>query len=223
MDDGIGTMKIGIVGCAGRMGRMLVAEVLSTDGAVLSGGSEAPGSEFIGRDVAALAGAEAAGIKVGDDTGALFQASDVIIDFTVPAATVKHAAMAGETGNALIAAYLAKAGAKYPDLPPLLSSAGTKAAQEAQDKMVLIQVGDTAHPPTKANIDTFQNLAWVKVWNQADNSFGSAITNAAKANVAGGARLIDWITDSMRTLKELRDFTRDNFSHLVNINALKAG
>jgi len=102
MDDGIGTMKIGIVGCAGRMGRMLVAEVLSTDGAVLSGGSEAPGSEFIGRDVAALAGAEAAGIKVGDDTGALFQASDVIIDFTVPAATVKHAAMAGETGNALI-------------------------------------------------------------------------------------------------------------------------
>ncbi len=95
-------MKIGIVGCAGRMGRMVVAEVLSTDGAELAGGTEQPGSEFIGRDVAALAGMEAAGVEVGDDAGALFEASGVVIDFTVPDATVVHAGLAGENGRALI-------------------------------------------------------------------------------------------------------------------------
>ena len=103
-------MKIGIVGCAGRMGRMVAAEVLATDGVELAGGTEAPGSDFIGQDVAALAGmgagAEAVGIapgiKIGGDAGALFQDSDVVIDFTVPAATAGHAGLAGGTGCALI-------------------------------------------------------------------------------------------------------------------------
>jgi len=103
-------MKIGIVGCAGRMGRMVVAEVLTTDGVELAGGTEAPGSDFIGQDVAALAGmgagAEAVGIapgiKIGGDAGALFQDSDVVIDFTVPAATAGHAGLAGGNGCALI-------------------------------------------------------------------------------------------------------------------------
>ena len=99
-------MKIGIVGAAGRMGRMVVAEVLSTDGAELAGGTEQPGSDWIGQDVAALAGmgagAEAVGLTVGDDAGALFQASDGVIDFTQPAATAEHAGLAGENGRALI-------------------------------------------------------------------------------------------------------------------------
>ena len=89
-------MKIGIIGCGGRMGRMLVAEVLATDGADLAGGTEQPGNEVIGQDVAVLAGQEAAGITIGDDAPALFEAADVVIDFTVPAATVAHAGLAAE-------------------------------------------------------------------------------------------------------------------------------
>jgi len=96
-------MKIGIVGCAGRMGRMLVATVLETAGADLAGGTEQPGSEAIGQDVAVLAGGDTTGLAVGDDPAALFQQSDVVIDFTAPAATVAHAAMAAETGTALVA------------------------------------------------------------------------------------------------------------------------
>ena len=42
-------MKIGIVGCAGRMGQMLVREILATDGCALAGGTEALGSDMIGR------------------------------------------------------------------------------------------------------------------------------------------------------------------------------
>jgi len=95
-------MKIGIVGCAGRMGRMLVGQVLATDGVDLAGGTEQPGSEFAGQDLALLAGHAAAGIAIGDDTRTLFEACDTVIDFTVPAATAEHARLAGETGTALI-------------------------------------------------------------------------------------------------------------------------
>ena len=95
-------MKIGILGCAGRMGRMLVAQVLATEGAELAGGTEAPGSEFAGQDITQLAGHEPAGLVVGDDTRALFEASDAVIDFTVPAATAIHAVLAEDTATALI-------------------------------------------------------------------------------------------------------------------------
>ena len=35
-------MKVGVVGCAGRMGQMLVREVIKTEGCELSGGTEEP-------------------------------------------------------------------------------------------------------------------------------------------------------------------------------------
>ncbi|MEX2451711.1 MAG: 4-hydroxy-tetrahydrodipicolinate reductase [Rhodospirillales bacterium] len=95
-------MKIGIVGCAGRMGRMLVSEVLAEDGLALAGGAESPGHAALGQDVAALAGAEAAGIAVSDDIAALFAASDAVIDFTVPATAQTHAKLAADHGAALV-------------------------------------------------------------------------------------------------------------------------
>lgn len=93
-------MRIGIVGCAGRMGRMLVGEVAETAGAELAGGTEAPGGAAVGRDILALAGAGEGGPAVGDDPAALFAAADVVIDFTVPDATALHARLAGEHGTA---------------------------------------------------------------------------------------------------------------------------
>jgi len=95
-------MKIGIVGCAGRMGRLLVAEVLATSGCGLAGGSERPDSPAIGQDVAALAGGQPAGIAVTGDADRLFAAADVVVDFTVPAATVRHAELAAARGTAMV-------------------------------------------------------------------------------------------------------------------------
>ena len=94
-------MKIGIVGCAGRMGRMLIQEVLRTPGAALAGGTE-PAGAAVGQDLGILVGATAAGVVVTSDTKALFAASDAVIDFTVPDATMRHAVIAGDTGKALI-------------------------------------------------------------------------------------------------------------------------
>ncbi|MEK9726420.1 MAG: 4-hydroxy-tetrahydrodipicolinate reductase, partial [Rhodospirillaceae bacterium] len=95
-------MRIGIVGSGGRMGRMLTQAVLETDGAELAGGTEAPGSPLLGADPGEMAGAGATGLAIGDDAGALFAASDAVIDFTIPAATLAHAAMAAESGTALV-------------------------------------------------------------------------------------------------------------------------
>ncbi|MEK9901666.1 MAG: 4-hydroxy-tetrahydrodipicolinate reductase [Rhodospirillaceae bacterium] len=95
--------KIGIVGAGGRMGQMLVRVVAETDGCVLAGASEAPGAPHLGADPGVLAGVGASDVTITDDAAALFASVDVVIDFTVPAATATHAALAAEAGCALVA------------------------------------------------------------------------------------------------------------------------
>jgi len=95
-------MKIGILGCGGRMGRMLVQAVLDTEGAQLAGGSDREGSDAVGTDLGQMIGRGPLGLTVGSDPRALVAASDVLIDFTAPAATLAHAALAAERGKVLI-------------------------------------------------------------------------------------------------------------------------
>ncbi len=92
-------LKIGIVGCGGRMGRMLVTEVTKTNGAAICGGTEPEGSPLVGKDVGALAGVETLNINVTTDPRELFGKCHAVIDFTSPAATVEHAALAAEYGK----------------------------------------------------------------------------------------------------------------------------
>ena len=83
-------MKIGILGCAGRMGQILVREVLKTKGCELSGGTEEPNNTALGEDVASYAGLPACGHRISGDPENLFEKSDIVIDFTLPAATSAH-------------------------------------------------------------------------------------------------------------------------------------
>ena len=55
-------MKIAVMGAAGRMGRELVRAIAADPGCRLSGGTEAPGSPDVGRDLGELAGLGANGI-----------------------------------------------------------------------------------------------------------------------------------------------------------------
>jgi len=117
-------MKIGIVGCAGRMGRMLMEAVMDAEGCALSGGSERPESDFIGRDPGEMLGRRPLGIGITADSRALFAASDAVIDFTAPSATLAHALIAAELGKVLVVgttglskedeARLAEAGRRVP-------------------------------------------------------------------------------------------------------------
>ena len=96
------TLRIGLVGAAGRMGATLVREITGRPGVCLSGATERPGAEALGRDVGSLAGLEPLGLAITADAAALFATSDVVIDFTAPAATMAHAALAAEHGVPLV-------------------------------------------------------------------------------------------------------------------------
>jgi 4-hydroxy-tetrahydrodipicolinate reductase len=95
-------MKIAVVGAAGRMGQMLVRRIAATEGMTLGGASESPNSNAIGRDAGELAGLEACGVKITQDSAAAIAAGNTVIDFTVPAATVAHAKIAAEKGVAMV-------------------------------------------------------------------------------------------------------------------------
>jgi 4-hydroxy-tetrahydrodipicolinate reductase len=95
-------IAIGITGCSGRMGRMLIAEVHGTSGCRVAAGIEAKGNPAVGRDLGDLAGLGALGIAAGDDPAALFASCDVAIDFTAPDATAAHAAEARRQGKPLV-------------------------------------------------------------------------------------------------------------------------
>ena len=94
--------RIGVVGCAGRMGRSNIAAILATERAVLAGGTEKPGSAWVGRDIGGLIGADDLGLSVSNDPKRLFENSDVVVDFTAPAASIGHAELAAESGTALV-------------------------------------------------------------------------------------------------------------------------
>ena len=49
-------MRLAVMGAAGRMGQTLTRAVHAAPGCVVAGGTEAPGSEAIGKDVGELAG-----------------------------------------------------------------------------------------------------------------------------------------------------------------------
>ncbi len=95
-------IKLGVVGCSGRMGRTLMRLIAEADGLALAGGTERPGHAALGEDLGTLAGAAALGLAVTDDAAALFATADVVLDFTVPAASLAHAALAADTGTALV-------------------------------------------------------------------------------------------------------------------------
>jgi len=90
------TFGIGVVGAGGRMGQMLVAEIAGTAGCRLAGATEQKGSKALGRDAGELAGVGALGVAVAADADALFANADAVIDFTAPAASVAHAALAAK-------------------------------------------------------------------------------------------------------------------------------
>lgn len=80
-------LNIAIAGCAGRMGRQLVAAAL-TEQHTVSGGSEAPGGAALGDDLGRLAGQDPIGVVATDTIAKAATGAAVWIDFTVPSATL---------------------------------------------------------------------------------------------------------------------------------------
>lgn len=93
-------MRIGVIGCAGRMGRTNLREVLGTPGVSLAGGVERPGHPALGQDLGVLAGLDPIGVAAGEDVAALARTAEALIEFSTPEATLAHAALCAEAGCA---------------------------------------------------------------------------------------------------------------------------
>lgn len=95
-------MKIGIIGCAGRMGKTLIQQVLDTEGAELAAGSVRKDEDALGKDLGLLVGREVLGIHAVENADEVFQKSDAVIDFTVPENSLANARLAAKHGKVLV-------------------------------------------------------------------------------------------------------------------------
>lgn len=96
------TIKVAITGASGRMGRALTCAIAENPNAELIGALEQEGSSAVGSDSGLLAGCGENGVEISDNFASAFDGADVIIDFTIPQATLVFAEYASETGTAHI-------------------------------------------------------------------------------------------------------------------------
>ncbi|AXI48263.1 4-hydroxy-tetrahydrodipicolinate reductase [Sulfitobacter sp. SK012] len=90
------TTGIAITGVSGRMGQMLVHEVLQNPHTHLAGAIERAGHDWVGRDLGACMGVADLGLLVTDDPLEGIKDAQAIIDFTAPAATLEFATLAAQ-------------------------------------------------------------------------------------------------------------------------------
>lgn len=95
-------VKIGIIGCMGRMGKALTSEVLGSKDAILVGGTEMPDHSLIGENIKHPLTGEPTDIILTSDAEALIKSADVILDFTCPTATLMHASLAQKYKTAMV-------------------------------------------------------------------------------------------------------------------------
>ncbi|MCT8580410.1 4-hydroxy-tetrahydrodipicolinate reductase [Glaesserella parasuis] len=86
------TLKIGVVGAGGRMGRQLIQAVNNAEGVELGAAFERKGSSLVGADAGELAGIGHLGVTVTDDLTSQLNHFDLLIDFTRPEGTLEHIA-----------------------------------------------------------------------------------------------------------------------------------
>src|SRR6202789_4633383 len=91
-------MRLIVAGAGGRMGRALTRVISQTEGAVLAGALEAPGSELLGKDAGVLAGLPANGVELSADLWSMSANADGILHSTVPAAPIANVAIAAQRG-----------------------------------------------------------------------------------------------------------------------------
>jgi 4-hydroxy-tetrahydrodipicolinate reductase len=97
------TIRIGITGAAGRMGRTLIEAIDQAGGELaLAAAIEQPQSSLIGADSGELSGQGKNGIAVVGSLAEVIDQIDVLIDFTVPAATLANLAHCTQHGVAIV-------------------------------------------------------------------------------------------------------------------------
>jgi len=95
-------VKVAVAGAAGRMGKTIIEVIHETDGAELAAAIEVQGSSLIGADAGEVAGVGKLGITITDNLDQAADHFDVLIDFTVPQATMGNLEACRRHGKAMV-------------------------------------------------------------------------------------------------------------------------
>ncbi|MEO0943856.1 MAG: 4-hydroxy-tetrahydrodipicolinate reductase, partial [Pseudomonadota bacterium] len=85
-----------VTGASGRMGQMLIREVVASEQAKLVGAVDRSGHDWVGQDIGIAMGGSSLGVVVNDNAAEAISQADIVIDFTTPEATLVHASLAAE-------------------------------------------------------------------------------------------------------------------------------
>jgi 4-hydroxy-tetrahydrodipicolinate reductase len=89
-------IKVVVTGATGRMGQMLVQQILADKKLSLFGATERPNHKKIGFDIGDIIKSKKTGVIITDDFIPLFAKTDAVIDFSLPKATVVHSKYAAQ-------------------------------------------------------------------------------------------------------------------------------
>jgi 4-hydroxy-tetrahydrodipicolinate reductase len=92
------TAQVVVAGAAGRMGNRIVACLADTPGLRLVAALEAPGHPALGADAGELAGVRKAGVALGADPAATITPDRILIEFSVPEASLDHLRLVAKSG-----------------------------------------------------------------------------------------------------------------------------
>jgi 4-hydroxy-tetrahydrodipicolinate reductase len=94
--------RIAIAGANGRMGKILIEAVNLAEGAALTVATVRDGSSLLGVDAGELAGVGKLGVKTIANLADSINDFDVLIDFTLPDATLAHVAVCAAAGKGVV-------------------------------------------------------------------------------------------------------------------------
>ncbi|WP_019672079.1 4-hydroxy-tetrahydrodipicolinate reductase [Psychrobacter lutiphocae] len=146
------TVKIGIIGAGGRMGRMLIEAVASNPNTKLTAAIERSGSSLIGVDAGELVALPANGVRLSDDLASELAKIDVLIDFSLPDSTEQNVKLCAKHHVAMV---IGTTG---------LSEAQEQALNEASEQIPVVYAG---------NYSTGVNVS-LKLIEMAAKAFGDS-------------------------------------------------
>lgn len=97
--------KIGVIGCAGRMGRAICEAVIEDTETELAGGTERAGHEIVGQPISLInsdGGWTGNPPTITDDLSKIIDSLDAVIDFSVPDASISNYDIAIDSGTSIV-------------------------------------------------------------------------------------------------------------------------
>jgi 4-hydroxy-tetrahydrodipicolinate reductase len=144
------SIKVGVIGAGGRMGRMLIEAVNDNPQTTLKAAIERQGSSLVGADAGEVAAIGCLNVEIVDDLKSVVDAIDVLIDFSLPDATEQNMQICAEHNVAMVI--------------------GTTGFNEQQEK-VLTQASENVAIVYAGNYSTGVNLS-LKLLAMAAKAFG---------------------------------------------------